>query len=54
MLTEDVSFTSSSAAAGFVAGGSMSGPSSWRAPDGRTLGEVEAASAAPEPMEDDA
>lgn len=54
VLTEDVSFTSSSAAAGFVAGGSMSGPSSWRAPDGRTLGEVEAASAKTGPIEDDA
>ena len=54
VLIEDVSFTSSSAAAGFVAGGSMSGPSSWRAPDGRTLGEVEAASAKTGPIEGDA
>lgn len=41
-LTADLAFGSSSAAAGFVAGGSMSGPASWKAPDGRSLGEVEA------------
>jgi len=41
-LTEDLLFTSSSAAAGFIAGGSMSGPAQWLAPYGRTLGEYEA------------
>lgn len=44
-LTADTSFSSSSAAAGFVAGGSMSGPATWKAPDGRSLGEVESAAA---------
>lgn len=42
VLTSDVLFSSSSAAAGFVAGGSVSGPASWRSPDGRSLAEHEA------------
>lgn len=45
VLTTDVLFSSSSAAAGFVAGGSVSGPASWKAPDGRSLGEHEAGAA---------
>ncbi|WP_206480370.1 GIY-YIG nuclease family protein [Micrococcus sp. KRD128] len=45
VLTADALFSSSSAAASFIAGGSMSGPRSWIAPDGRTLGVHEAAAA---------
>lgn len=39
--TEDILFPSSSAAASFVAGCSLSGPQSWKTKDGRTLKEIE-------------
>lgn len=39
--TEDILFSSSSAAAVFVLGYSVSGPMTWRAKDGRTLKEIE-------------
>lgn len=42
VLTADVLFSSSSAAASFIAGGSMSGPASWKGSDGRSLGAHEA------------
>ncbi len=34
-------FSSSSAAAVFIAGYSVSGPATWKAKDGRTLKEIE-------------
>lgn len=40
--TEDILFNSSSAAAVFVLGYSVSGPMAWKAKDGRTLKEIEA------------
>ena len=40
--TEDILFNSSSAAAVFVLGYSVSGPMTWKAKDGRTLKEIEA------------
>ena len=39
--TEDILFSSSSAAAVFVLGYSVSGPQNWKAKDGRSLKEVE-------------
>lgn len=39
--TEDILFSSSSFAAGFVLGYSASGPKNWKAQDGRTLKEIE-------------
>lgn len=39
--TEDILFSSSSAAAEFVLGYSTSGPRTWKAKDGRTLKEIE-------------
>jgi len=39
----DTLFTSPSSAASFVCGYSISGPGEWKAPDGRTLKDVEAA-----------
>ena len=39
--TEDILFSSSSAAAEFVLGYSASGPRTWKAKDGRTLKEIE-------------
>lgn len=39
--TEDILFSSSSLAAGFVLGYSASGPKNWKAQDGRTLKEIE-------------
>lgn len=39
--TEDILFSSSSTAASFVLGYSVSGPQNWKAKDGRTLKEVE-------------
>lgn len=42
-FTDDVLFTSPSAAAATVAGGSRSGPESWRTPDGTTLKDLEQA-----------
>ena len=39
--TEDILFSSSSAAADFVLGYSVSGPQTWKAKDGRTLKEIE-------------
>ena len=39
--TEDILFSSSSAAADFVLGDSASGPRAWKAKDGRTLKEIE-------------
>lgn len=39
--TEDILFSSSSAAADFVLGYSASGPRTWKAKDGRTLKEIE-------------
>ena len=41
MTTEDILFSSSSAAAVFVLGYSVSGPATWKAKDGRTLKEIE-------------
>lgn len=43
VFNSDAAFTSSSAAAGVVAGSSQSGPAGWRLPDGTSLGAVEAA-----------
>lgn len=43
VFSADAVFTSSSAAAGVVAGSSQSGPAGWRLPDGTSLGAVEAA-----------
>lgn len=40
--TEDILFNSSSAAAVFVLGYSVSGPATWKTKDGRTLKEIEA------------
>ncbi|MCD8301302.1 MAG: GIY-YIG nuclease family protein [Clostridiales bacterium] len=42
--TEDILFSSSSAAADFVFGYSVSGPKSWKTKDGRSLKEIEARS----------
>ena len=42
VTTEDILFSSSSAAADFVLGYSASGPRTWKAKDGRTLKEIEA------------
>ena len=42
--TEDILFSSSSAAAVFVLGYSVSGPATWKAKDGRTLKEIEESS----------
>lgn len=39
--TEDILFSSSSAAACFVLGYNVSGPQTWKAKDGRTLKDVE-------------
>lgn len=39
--TEDILFSSSSAAADFVLGYSVSGPQTWKTKDGRTLKEIE-------------
>lgn len=39
--TEDILFSSSSAAADFVLGYSVSGPRAWKTKDGRTLKEIE-------------
>lgn len=41
VTTDDILFSSSSAAADFVLGYSVSGPRTWKANDGRTLKEVE-------------
>lgn len=43
-LQSDLLFTSASSAAGFLCGYAISGPGNWKAPDGRSLKEVEAAS----------
>ena len=40
--TEDILFSSSSAAAGFVLGYSVSGPAAWKDKEGRSLKEIEA------------
>lgn len=42
VITEDILFSSSSAAADFVLGYSASGPRTWKTKDGRTLKEIEA------------
>ena len=42
ITTEDILFSSSSAAADFVAGYSVSGPRTWKTKDGKTLKEIEA------------
>lgn len=41
MTTEDILFSSSSAAAGFIIGCNVSGPIKWKTEDGRTLKEIE-------------
>ncbi len=41
VTTEDILFSSSSAAADFILGYSVSGPQTWKAKDGRTLKEIE-------------
>ena len=41
VTTEDILFSSSTAAAVFVLGYSASGPATWKAKDGRTLKEIE-------------
>ena len=41
ITTEDILFSSSSAAAVFVLGYSASGPATWKAKDGRTLKQIE-------------
>lgn len=40
VLTEDILMNSANEAAGFVLGGSVSGITTWKTPDGRTLKEV--------------
>lgn len=40
--TEDILFSSASAAAAFIFGYSVSGPGTWKTKDGRTLKEIEA------------
>lgn len=44
VTVEDILFPSSSAAADFVTGYSVSGPANWKTKDGRTLKEIEASS----------
>ena len=44
VTVEDILFPSSSAAADFVTGYSVSGPANWKTKDGRTLKEIEATS----------
>lgn len=44
VTTEDILFNSSSAAAVFVLGYSVSGPMTWKTKDGRTLKEIETSS----------
>ena len=39
--TEDILFSSSSAAAGFILGYSVSGPQTWKTKEGRTLKDIE-------------
>ena len=39
--TEDILFSSSSAAADFVVGYSVSGPRTWKTKEGKTLKEIE-------------
>ena len=39
--TEDILFSSSSAAADFILGYSVSGPQMWKTKDGRTLKDIE-------------
>ena len=41
VTTEDLLFSSSSAAADFVLGYSVSGPRTWKTKDGRSLKEIE-------------
>lgn len=41
VTTDDILFSSSSAAADFILGYSVSGPRTWKAQDGRTLKEIE-------------
>lgn len=41
VTTEDILFSSSSAAADFILGYSVSGPKTWKAKDGRSLKEIE-------------
>lgn len=41
VTTEDILFSSSSAAANFILGYSVSGPRTWKAKDGRTLKDIE-------------
>ena len=41
MTTEDILFSSSSAAAGFILGCNVSGLIKWKTEDGRTLKEIE-------------
>lgn len=41
VTTEDILFSSSSAAADFILGYSVSGPKTWKARDGRSLKEIE-------------
>lgn len=43
ITTEDILFSSSSAAAAFVTGYTVSGPQSWKLKDGRTLKDIEQA-----------
>lgn len=45
VTTEDILFSSSSAAADFVLGYSVSGPRVWKAKDGRSLKEIESSTA---------
>ncbi|MDO4787608.1 MAG: DUF4357 domain-containing protein [Johnsonella sp.] len=41
ITTEDILFSSSSAAADFILGYSVSGPRTWKTKDGRILKEIE-------------
>jgi hypothetical protein len=41
ITTEDILFSSSSAAADFILGYSVSGPRTWKTKDGRSLKEIE-------------
>ena len=41
VTTEDILFSSSSAAADFILGYSVSGPQTWKAKDGHTLKDIE-------------
>ena len=52
VVQEDLLFSSSSAAADFVLGYSVSGPKTWKLKDGRSLKEIESEEAGEEVTQD--